>query len=424
MPAEGTTAYAYSSEPQAVKPGAKGKYRDENEIAPLSLMSDPRVVRGSTQALARKIIGTKTVNKATLRLKQTQAAERATESSARPAYIYDVPEFAGGELDISQYLTDGVDPEARRQAMIAKLSQTDAFHPRPPSPKYVPRKTGKDTSTQMDVEDVRELFDFDREVAPMLDVIVQKTLEQALFEVQTEEELRRIEHEIGSYAATKNADAAWAAESEEQTRKDEAAKSKKLEAARTRMEDTNRVKTTVAGLQMVRQIYPAIWSEIEADMFPLGSFDTQTVTADFGEELLKCTADKARLREAASGVLDEILAEAQGKYMDDVPDFVPATLPACTITVSVAKPPVEGEEGAEPTTPPPTEVSATVGDADTVVSVEKSLQAALAEKAVSGVDIKLGAFLDAATRRKIARDARLLNFALPEALTLTISLSD
>lgn len=39
--------------------------------------------------------------------------------------------------------------------------QTDEFKPRPPSAKYVPKKTGIDRSTQ--VED-NELFDFDREV--------------------------------------------------------------------------------------------------------------------------------------------------------------------------------------------------------------------------------------------------------------------
>ncbi len=39
--------------------------------------------------------------------------------------------------------------------------QTDVFHPRPETPKYVPKKTGIDKITQ--IEDY-DLFDYDREV--------------------------------------------------------------------------------------------------------------------------------------------------------------------------------------------------------------------------------------------------------------------
>jgi len=39
--------------------------------------------------------------------------------------------------------------------------QTDAFLPRPPTPKYVPKKSGIDKDTQ--IEDY-DLFDYDREV--------------------------------------------------------------------------------------------------------------------------------------------------------------------------------------------------------------------------------------------------------------------
>lgn len=52
------------------------------------------------------------------------------------------------------------------------------FHERPASPAYVPKKTGIDAATQ--VEDY-ELFNFDREVVPILDVIVSKTLEEVFY---------------------------------------------------------------------------------------------------------------------------------------------------------------------------------------------------------------------------------------------------
>lgn len=60
-------------------------------------------------------------------------------------------------------------------------TQTDALLDRPPSPMFIPKKSGKDRETQIWPG---ELFDFDSEIDPLLEVIVGKTLEQSLMEVQ------------------------------------------------------------------------------------------------------------------------------------------------------------------------------------------------------------------------------------------------
>lgn len=67
--------------------------------------------------------------------------------------------------------------------------QTDHFQPKPPSPRYVPKKTGIDKITQ--IEDY-DLFDYDREVQPILNVLLTKSVEQALLEVEEETELEEI----------------------------------------------------------------------------------------------------------------------------------------------------------------------------------------------------------------------------------------
>lgn len=63
-------------------------------------------------------------------------------------------------------------------------AQTDAFLDRPATPLYVPLKVGADAATQIEVG---ELFNFDVEVEPLLEVLVGKTMEQALQEVCEEE---------------------------------------------------------------------------------------------------------------------------------------------------------------------------------------------------------------------------------------------
>jgi len=68
-------------------------------------------------------------------------------------------------------------------------TQTDEFLPKPPSPKYIPKKTGINESTQIGDYD---LFDYDREVQPILNVLLTKTVEQAILEVEEETELNEI----------------------------------------------------------------------------------------------------------------------------------------------------------------------------------------------------------------------------------------
>ena len=67
--------------------------------------------------------------------------------------------------------------------------QTDVFIEKPPTPPYVPKKTGIDKETEVGDYD---LFNYDREVQPILNVLLNKTVEQAMLEVEEETELSEI----------------------------------------------------------------------------------------------------------------------------------------------------------------------------------------------------------------------------------------
>ncbi len=88
--------------------------------------------------------------------------------------------------NLTFFLTDATDV---RPPQTNTEIQTDIFKEKPKTPPYVPKKTGRDVSTQ--IED-NELFNFDREVTPIISVISTKTIEQALIEIEEEEELSRI----------------------------------------------------------------------------------------------------------------------------------------------------------------------------------------------------------------------------------------
>ncbi len=71
----------------------------------------------------------------------------------------------------------------------SRPSSLQAFMDRPPTPIFVPAKVGRDQATQIESGD---LFDFDAEVEPILEVLVGKTLEQSLMEVHEDLELDNI----------------------------------------------------------------------------------------------------------------------------------------------------------------------------------------------------------------------------------------
>ncbi|CAI9149189.1 unnamed protein product, partial [Rangifer tarandus platyrhynchus] len=76
----------------------------------------------------------------------------------------------------------------RAQEFMAE-TQTDPWLDRPDTPMFRPHKEEIHASTQIQDGD---LFDFDEEVVPILEVIVGKVLEQSICEVTEEEELAAI----------------------------------------------------------------------------------------------------------------------------------------------------------------------------------------------------------------------------------------
>lgn len=76
---------------------------------------------------------------------------------------------------------------------------------KPPTPPYVPKKSGIDKITQ--IEDY-DLFDYDREVQPILNVLLTKTVEQSILEVEEEAELDEIQKYQSEWDSRRDAERA------------------------------------------------------------------------------------------------------------------------------------------------------------------------------------------------------------------------
>ncbi|CAJ1460153.1 unnamed protein product [Effrenium voratum] len=183
-PSASPAAYSFSSAPKAV---TARKYREPGEVSAGLYRSvketcitwDKRVHRGNTYSMYTQNAIKEAIESAQQTIKPPRKRPKPKEKS-----IFDMPlpEHERVAVDLTKHL---VAQEAPLKVEEVEL-QTDEFLDEPPPAPYQPQRTGIDASTQ--VED-GELFDFDREVEPILDVLVMKTLEQSIMEVEEEHEL-------------------------------------------------------------------------------------------------------------------------------------------------------------------------------------------------------------------------------------------
>mmetsp|Transcript_122896 Transcript_122896/g.292325 ORF Transcript_122896/g.292325 Transcript_122896/m.292325 type:complete len:468 (+) Transcript_122896:60-1463(+) len=188
----------FSSAPQAV--GARNKYRDPNDTGKAhgNIMYDRRVVRGNTYAaVVQPEPDMAEVQKQ--REAQRRRLHRANQTKKRPGTPEAVPGRKHMDIQTDSYLEKLTD----RVVEFEAETQTDFILDRPPSPLFMPAKIGIDIETQ--IED-GELFDFDVECEPVLEVLVGKTLEQSMMEVLEEEELASLQRHQEDFEKRRNAE--------------------------------------------------------------------------------------------------------------------------------------------------------------------------------------------------------------------------
>ena len=150
------------------------------------------------------------------------------------------------------------------------LIQTDFFLDRPLTPHFVPTCLNTEVSTQIESGD---LFDFDKEVVPLLEVLVGKTLELAMLEVLEEEEIKALHQRQFDFEQRRNAELVEAQrmEAAERRRTEEKERRKNQELARVKREEAI-VKKLLA--HKISKLYLARLSDdLLVDLEKNGKFD-------------------------------------------------------------------------------------------------------------------------------------------------------
>jgi hypothetical protein len=325
MEQAGNYSYSAAPAPAAVKTtAARQKYRDDGENAggdALNLMSDPRVVRGSTYA-AKVVTAT---NKADLAKRNRPLPRRkvGTRRSSTPPPVDGRAHMDIQTDDVLEELTD-------RPIELDAETQTPAMADRPPSPLFVKARIGHDAETQIMSGD---LFNFDLEVEPILEVLVGKNMHTALLELMQEDELSAIRLQQEEFEGIRNVELAEVQRLEAESRRRGQEKERRLAQERARLAAKRALEEKIAARSfsssylgsmhtnvfdtLIREgfFYDPLRKEVE-DIFMLGVVNTVKEKADaykaaeeIGLELLESARTYARNFGEEAVMLRRLLAE-------------------------------------------------------------------------------------------------------------------
>jgi hypothetical protein len=234
-------------------------------------MNDPRVVRGSTYA-ARIISQAQREDEDRLQRQSRMGQKRASggrgrrkSKGGRSASPEPVSGRAHMYSQTDEYLEELTDRPPEKEA----TTQTDALMDRPPSPLFMPAKIGVDKHTQIEPGD---LFNFDVEVEPVLEVLVGKTLEQAMDEVLEEEELANIRKHKAAFEQQRNIELAEVQRLEAEERRKAAEKERRVEQEARRVRQEEEVMEKVAARGFAKSYLADLHSAVFDKLVGTGHF--------------------------------------------------------------------------------------------------------------------------------------------------------
>ncbi|XP_042312713.1 radial spoke head protein 3 homolog [Sceloporus undulatus] len=268
-PTAPSTTYSYNSRPRVVpdrKRYRKSKIdneREEGSVRYGNLMYDRRVVRGNTYAIPMPPWSPEPdpaeIQRRREAYRKMLARRRAKEESEIHAPEVD---DSGKKVVVQTELY--LEEIAERIIEMDTECQTDAFLARSASPLFIPEKTGADVSTQIEEG---ELFDFDIEVKPVLEVLVGKTIEQALIEVIEEEELATLHAHQYYYHELRNAEIAELHRLEEQEKRRKEEKKRRMQQRLDEQEKESKVSERIAARafaqQYLRNLIPSVLTSLQ-----------------------------------------------------------------------------------------------------------------------------------------------------------------
>lgn len=318
---EGT--YTFASQPRAVP--QRKKYRDANAAAvaqnpdgPIAygnIMYDRRVVRGNTYA-QHTLPATAQPDPIEMQRQQENRRRAIARKRAKEQLRPRSPDPVEGRKHIDVQTELYLEELSDRVEEADQECQTDAFLDRPPSPLFIPAKTGMDVCTQIYEGD---LFDFDIEVKPILEVLVGKTVEQSLLEVMEEEELASLRQQQRAFEELRNAELVEQQRLEEQERRHREEKERRMkqqrEILRKEKETAEKIAARAFAQSYLADLVPSVFGTLSDNGYFYDPVE-RDVEQGFLPWLMEQVTSELDRSELGRLVLDGMLREVVQRRME------------------------------------------------------------------------------------------------------------
>jgi len=306
------TTYTYASQPKAVgvrRPCYRSESPDDREIMVYgNIMYDRRVIRGNTYALpvlpANAYPDPVDLQKRQDALRRANARRRAGKHQQMRS-IDAVEGREHRQVQTGLYLEELTDLVEEYDVEC----QTDAILDRCPSPFFVPGKVGIDAMSQVYEGD---LFDFDLESKPVLEVLVGKTLEQSLLEVLEEEELADLRQQQRIFEELRNAEMAEQQRLEEQERRLQEEKERRMkqleETLKREKEMAAKMAAHAYAQSYLNDLVPSVFSVLSETGYFYDSI-VREVEQSFLPWLIDSAVEQLEKSVRSRLILDEVLRD-------------------------------------------------------------------------------------------------------------------
>jgi len=358
LPAKQEGTYTFASQPRAVP--QRKKYRDaaQNPDGPIAfgnIMYDRRVVRGNTYA-QHTLPATAQPDPIEIQRQQENRRRAIARKRAKDQLRPRSPDPVEGRKHIDVQTELYLEELSDRVEEADQECQTDAFLDRPPSPLFIPAKTGMDCATQIYEGD---LFDFDVEVKPILEVLVGKTVEQSLLEVMEEEELANLRQQQRAFEELRNAELVEQQRLEEQERRHREEKERRMkqqrEILRKEKETAEKIAARAFAQSYLADLVPSVFGTLSDNGYFYDPVE-RDVEQGFLPWLMEQVTGELERSELGRLVLDGLLREVVLRRMQVYSALDESLRPA-------SKTPKAGSVAASPG-PEGARLSATVGGPD------------------------------------------------------------
>ncbi|XP_038824720.1 radial spoke head protein 3 homolog [Salvelinus namaycush] len=311
--------YTFASRPRPVQ--NRTKYREpvaeqsDGQSNYGNIMYDRRVVRGNTYAQHILPVAAQPdpieVQRQQESRRRSVARKRAMEQF-RPR----TPEALEGRKHIDVQTELYLEELNDRREDTSVECQTDAFLDKPATPLFIPAKSGKDVATQIEEG---ELFDFDMEVCPVLEVLVGKTVEQALLEVMEEEELASLRAQQRAFEELRNAELVEVQRLEEQERRHREEKERRItqqrEVLKKEMETADKIAARAFAQHYLADLLPSVYTTLREHGYFYDPVERDIETG-FLPWLMAHVSNTLEKRYVARAVLDMLIHDVTQKRLE------------------------------------------------------------------------------------------------------------